>query len=53
MSIIPLWRLRQEDSEFKARLGYIVRPYLNSHSSPLPPEKKKKKKSMYLSIINQ
>jgi hypothetical protein len=24
------WELRQEDQEFKASLGYLVRPYLNN-----------------------
>jgi hypothetical protein len=48
MSVIPaLWRLREEDcirgqpglhSEFQARLGYIMRPYL-----------KKKKKMLFKS----
>jgi hypothetical protein len=33
-----LWRLKQEDCEFKARLGYLIRPCL-----------KKKKKSLKIS----
>lgn len=26
--ILPLWRLSQEDQDFKASMGYIARPYL-------------------------
>jgi hypothetical protein len=29
-----LRRLKEEDYEFKARLGYIVRPYINCQHSP-------------------
>jgi hypothetical protein len=35
MTIIPVFgRLRQEDSEFKASLGYIQTPNLKNNNNP-------------------
>jgi hypothetical protein len=50
MLVIPaLWRLRQEDCEFKANLGYKESSCLKK-ASPPPKKKKKKMKKIQITI---
>jgi hypothetical protein len=44
-SVIPaLWKLKQEDSEFKAILGHTLRPCLRKPKEKRERKRKKKKK---------